>query len=448
MATTRLVRAATAVGAVALSTVGGGVVGTSPWAPKLVALVAASSALLLLPLPLLVSVAVVTTFATRISVSLSSIDLRPEHLVTFALVARVLFGRGIRLTPRQFRAVCAMAGFLFLNVVATALQAPSPAASAPVIGWIALDVILLIGVCGIPEYRDRILRVGIATSTIAGMLAVTVWWLATFGSLRIGVQPDPEYGGYAAYVFSYEANTLGSSLAIWAVIGALVGWPSQRMQWVVQLVALAGILATHTRAALIGYMSAMFLIVLWRRRVSLAVVVGVGATAAVVLFVPAVAPTPPKDVTSKFSHSVDFSSGSGLLRLRNWRLAADDIRGFGYIVGLGTNTYGQRHVEVARGVPVPGYLGNLPLQVFYDVGVIGVLLICAVAISVRRATSRLSWTALALVYVVCSIATSIFWFSLTWLLVGTALSRNVTTGEAAVPSPDRPSGLAPSHPST
>ena len=406
---------------------------------KLVVAAVLLAALLSLPLRALLGAVVVATFATRISLSVGTIDIRPEHFVTCALVARLLYKHGLRLTRRQTQVLAALTAFLVLNIVSTALQAPDPGRSVSILGWIALDIALFAALADIRPYRDQMIRIGVVTSMFAAALAVVVEALATFAGTTIGVQLDPPFG-HAAYVLSYEANTLASSIAIWAVVAALVRWPRRGIQYALQLLAIAGIVATHTRAALIGYVGAMALIAVWRRWLPIPVLATIGVVAASLVFVvPLVTPSAPstlQPVVSKFSHALDFKSGNGLLRVRSWKFAAADMKGSAYFLGLGTNSYGQRHLfTTAPGTTIPGYLGNLPLQIMYDVGILGVVLLAFVVAVVARATSSITWIALGFVYLTCSIATSIFWFSLTWILIALALSRDDSSTDASLRAP-------------
>jgi hypothetical protein len=382
-----------------------------------------------IPFERLLALAVVATFATRIAVPLAGFNVRPEHLVTLVLFIRLLDHGGLRLTGRQSRVLVAFIGFVVLNIGVTIVEAPDAAASVSVIGWLILDVLLFVVVCSLPDYRQALLRTGVASAAMFAVLAVLAWIGAAVAGTSFGVQPDPSYGGYAAYVLSYEANTLSSSLAVWGVVAALIRWPAGRGRVALHLVLTLGILATHTRAALIGYLAALGVIALRRRSLSFPVVIAaVAATAFVVASTTSTLPHVVAPAANKFSQPFNFNSGDGFVRMQTWRAALADMRGPSYVVGLGTNTYGQRHLDPTHpDAPQRAYLGNLPLQAFYDTGFLGVLLLLYVAMSVRLSRSGLAWWSCLLVYLVANVATSVFWFSLTWIL----LAAGLTTADSA-----------------
>ena len=113
--------------------------------------------------------------------------------------------------------------------------------------------------------------------------------------------------------------------------------------------------------------------------------------------------------------------------MESWTTALGDIHGStDVLLGLGLNTFGQRHLDpTVPELDRAAYLGNLPLEIFYDTGLIGVLLIVAAVASMRPLQRERPGRAvgLILIFLVCSITTSTFWFGSTWLLIAMALQR-------------------------
>ena len=121
-------------------------------------------------------------------------------------------------------------------------------------------------------------------------------------------------------------------------------------------------------------------------------------------------------------------AGTGEVRIDGWKTAVGDLRGSGWVFGLGTNSFGQRHVDPTRpDIARSDYLGNLPLEIVYDAGVGGVAIAVAVGwVLVRKGRERHTVIACLCVYVVVSVFTSFFWFAATWLFA--ALSARAECG--------------------
>lgn len=379
--------------------------------------------LLLIPLRALIIVAVAAMFFSRLSVSVADVDFRPEHLVTFVMLLRVaLLGR-LSVTRSQANVLIALVAFVVVNVASTYAHSLDRAASARVIAWLVVDVALFVVFCSITHHRELILRTGIVAAMAASALAMIQSLAATFAGIDAGVQVDASTGGVAAYGVSHEANILASSIAVWATIGAVIRWPARKWQYLLHVLAVGGILAAQTRAALVGYFLAIAVVSVRDRRVPRvvatvsALVVGwlaIGQTLAL--------PQNYDALRLKLTHVVDFESGNGAVRAQVWEQAVQDLQIETIATGLGTNTFGQRHVEVTRpDTATPGYLGNLPLQILYDAGLVGVMLVVCIAAAVVRRTSVGTWLPIGLAYGVASIATSFVWFGLTWTLLALAL---------------------------
>jgi hypothetical protein len=369
---------------------------------------------------------VVATYMTRLDVHVQGHAVRPEHVLTLLLVARLLH---VRSTPSRERTaiVCLSLGFVAANVASTLLFAPAGGESATVISWLVLDVVLVAALLSIPEYVDVILDTGVAVSALAAFAAVSLWTLSYAGGADIGVQPDPAYGGHAAYVLSFEANTLGSSLAVWGVVAAAARRPHGRSRqvWFHLLIA-AGILSSQTRAALVAYLVGLVIIGVGHRRVSITAVAVMFVSVAVLGAGGRGLPTSLAHLSNKFLYTLDVHSRDSSLRLHNASVAIKDLHGLSYVLGLGTNSFGQRHFDSSRpGEQIPAYLGILPLQLLYDSGVVGFFAAALLWLRAARfgRVTRSSTAAVTLAYLICSTATSVLWFSSTWIFLALPLMK-------------------------
>jgi len=390
-----------------------------------IAVVAACLVISLVSLRTAIVGVVLSMFLTRLSIHVGGVDVRPEHVMTIALAVR-LAARGRLQVGKSVAAAVAALGAYLTFAFAALTFAPDPRASLHVLGWLVLDVLLVVALLNVPEYYTVAMRVAIATSAMVSVAACVLWALAATDVARVAVQHDTAYGGYAPYVLSYEANTLASSVAIWAVVAAIVRWPARGLaQVVLHVITVGAILATHTRAALIAYVAAIVVLACARRA---APFVALFAVASVFIAGTAVVSlrqgTSLQELVAKFSNPVDFQSGSGLARARTSRTAVRDLHGMNIVFGLGTNTYGQRHLDPTRpGTQAVGYLGSSALQIVYDGGIIALVLIGFVVASVVRRNDWRVWLPMLLVYGISSAGTSIYWFSITWILVAIGLQR-------------------------
>jgi len=382
---------------------------------------------------------VLSTFLTRLVLPINGYSLRPEHVMTAVVLVHVaLAGNTLRTRSLEWRPVATMVAGLVCYIVwavtVTLLYAPSPRTSSTILVWFALDAVLLYGLTRLDVALTVMLRWGVIAAAVNCFLAIFVWALASTGGPQVMVQVDSSYGGFAAYNGTLEANILASLVACWAIIGLSVP-KGVAPRWAVRSCAvLAPVVAlvTHTRTALLAYLLGLMVLSLSRRGIVRGrarwAVVG-GGFLAVVLVSSGVSGS--NELAYKFSHlfSGNVANFSGNvansdLRVLAARTAISDLGGGSYWFGLGTNSYGQRHLDPSRpDLNIASYLGNLPLQLVYDTGVIGVALLLLSLVFARRGRHRWPGTIpLAVTYGVTSISTSYFWFAATWLFVVIAVS--------------------------
>jgi hypothetical protein len=80
-------------------------------------------------------------------------------------------------------------------------------------------------------------------------------------------------------------------------------------------------------------------------------------------------------IGTQASQALDFANSTGALRLVEWKEALHEVRG-SWLLGLGTNSWGQRHFEITQFGPIPAFLGNWAIRTLYDSGIAGLALLC------------------------------------------------------------------------
>jgi hypothetical protein len=387
----------------------------------------------------LVLILIVTTFVTRFRIVVGGFHFMPEHVVL--LIALTSLAMSMRLdrvwAVLRSPTVLLLGLFIAWGGAVSFMRAPERTSSLAIVGWLALDWLILVLVMAAIEDSAKIERVGAAAAVGAAAVAIVLWMLSSAGLIAFGTQHETLTGAPAAYGLSFEANILASTMAIWLFL-ILTGARSARFRVLAFGLLGTALVLSLTRAAIIGLVLGLVVWALLEGKVATGRVLRSLAAAAVAIAVlSVVAPSVTSPFTKKIAAAVDFSSGTGQLRVQSWDTALGDIHGAGdALLGLGMNTFGQRHLdptvpELDRGY----YLGNLPLEIFYDTGFVGVLLILAALATMRPLRREHPGRAVGLIvlYLVCSIATSTFWFGSTWLLIAMALHRR--TSRQPAPSP-------------
>ncbi len=410
---------------VAVAVVAGGAIGGAGLVkPVLVVLAAAS--LQLLGWQRLTVLLIGSTFVTILRVDFLGATFRLEHVVLLAtVVALVVAGReqSLFVAARERTAVL-FAAFVLWSALVSALQSVSPGESLLIVGWLALDWLFLVVLLATSRDAASVARTSVNFAAVAAIAGIVCWVAARTAGTTFGVSGETR--GTAASGLSFEPNLLGATLAFWIFV-AFVGLPSLRRRataWFVT-VGVVAVALSLTRAAMVGLGLGL---AMWaglsgsgaRLRLLRLLLAGTVVAVVIVLIAPQVA----GPVSRNAAEALDFGTGTGKDRLESWRTAVADLRGFNLVVGLGTNSFGQRHLEpTLPTTPTPAYLANLPLQILYDAGIIGAALLMAVVASILTARRLRDGRALGLlvVYVVCASATSPFWYGTTWVLVAIAV---------------------------
>lgn len=376
----------------------------------------------------LLPVLIGSTFVTRFRPELLGLNFLPEHVVLAAcLVALLIGGRHTAVVAAATdRSVLLLGAFVAWSAVVSIVRSPQPTPSLQIVGWLALDWLLLVAVLASTDDPRTIARQGTRWLGGAATIAIALWVAASAGAISFGVQLESTVGAQGAYGLSYESNILAATLAVWAFVALTCpGIVPRRARNLIVVLAGMAIALSLTRAAVVGLAAGLLVWALMEGLLGWRVVVRMCAvTVGVIGLSYVVAPNVVAPIATKAGRLFDFGSGNGQLRVSEWKKSLGDISGADWLVGLGTNSYGQRHLDPTRpDLRIPAYLGNLPLQVVYDSGIVGAGLLCGAVVRVIPKTRRQAARALGLltVYVACAVATSPFWFGTTWVLMAMAV---------------------------
>lgn len=369
---------------------------------------------------------VLSMFVTRLSGDVGGLTFRPEMFGGILAVISLLTQRGERrIAVPSAISIAAVLTWLAGGILSSALNSPELGKSIGVIVWCGLSVSSAVWVSQHPRLWPLMLRVGAWAAFASAVLSIAFWAAASAGVAEVGVQIDPTYGGYASFVTSIEANVLAGLLCLWGLVAAWnpLGAIGQICRRALVLTAPIAILATHTRAALVAYVLGL-VIVFVARRGARALVLGATGTGGVIGVV--LLATSADSGLSKFTSLLDTSGGTGKLRLQvNGSALEEWLGSTQHLIGLGWNSFGQRHVDPTRPfLNIPGYIGNLPLQIIYDGGLLALVAVAiavlAVAWNALRTKTLAVMVMLSVPYLLFSLSTSVLWLFETWFWVGLA----------------------------
>jgi hypothetical protein len=377
----------------------------------------------------LASALVAATFATRFTIDVVGLNLRPENVLVVALLVALL---ACPQSPRSVRTVISRGPVLLLGAyvlwlsVVSALIPPDPLASLAIVGWLALDWLLLVVLVASFIHAGSLEDTGTKWASVTFAIATVLYFVGD--SIGFGVQEahDTVAGVKSAHGLAHEANILGSTAAIWLFI--VITSPSRAEGWSRKLVVPLGsfiLIVSFTRSAVVALLVGL---AWWgfaegyRARRQLMARTGVVLIVAVAALV--ALPSLGAPVLTKFARIAKVNEATGKARVDSVSQGMEDLElsGHGWVTGLGANSFGQRHSAfTAQGSE--GYLGVLPVQLLYDGGIVGVLLLLAAFGAIRplRLRQRARGLGLLVVFLVAALATSPFWFGSTWVLVALAV---------------------------
>jgi len=334
---------------------------------------------------------------------------------------------------RQFRRpeIQLLIVYLALNYASSLAFSPDKASSLNICIWLTLNlVIVALALALFEDDKQALFRRMYVGAFIVVATGVGGWALAVTTGNTMGAILDPVQGVRARGV-SFEPNILAGSAAMWTLILLTQQRRLRKSEWLLIALAVAAIPLSTTRSALVALAAGLgiFALRMGTRVLRLIPIALAGVVALTVL--QTALPGALLSITDKFG-DMGFTNQTSSYRLNSWVAAVKEMSGTDWLVGKGTNSFGQRHFDPTHpGEHLPYYLGNLPLATVYDVGLLGgaVLIAVALILVVRKGPDRhLARRVAALVtFLLLSIGTSPFFFSTYWLFIALALARSKVT---------------------
>jgi O-Antigen ligase len=286
----------------------------------------------------------------------------------------------------------------------------------------------------------RLALAGAALGAGIGVLALLAH-LAAGTAFGIDFRYHAQAGGAPAVNgLAYEHDIFGSTcafaaLAFFVLLRERSTLFTRRWTGIFFAMSFVGMLVSLARGAWLGFGAVFVLYFLVRRRrvrararmVRTALVLLLLALVGAGLFYVANTPDTASgqqnpiftSVTVQGQNILNLSSGTGAGRIRKYREAVAEAWNESPLIGLGTNSFGQRHYHPSRQTfpyLAPAYLESLYVRTFYDSGVAGLLLLVAFFLTVLWPDRWLStartdlavlarallfgWTVLAVAYAV------------------------------------------------
>lgn len=381
-------------------------------------------------------VQVASLYVTRFRGGIGGVRLLPEHAVALTLVvSAIVTGRLQELVRAAKSKPLVLTGaYIVWGACVSTLASPEPGASLAIAAWLALSWVIAVNLLAFGGTTARLQRQLVSWAGVAAWVAVLLYVGDRLFDFGVGLQLEPNTGSRALFGVAWEANILASTLAaaLFLAVTARRDVISKRMlAWCAPPMIVAILLAL-TRAALLGLVLGLACWAVLSRGAALRRFLAWTVLACLLVAALAVvSPATLRPIQEKVQLLVDTNSQTGHNRIEDWQTAIDDIDSESAAIGLGLNSFGQRHLDRTRpDDPTPGYLGSLPLQVVYDTGLVGVLLLGGALVSVwpsTRATRRRA-IGLIIVVLVSTTATSTFWFGSTWALVALAARSRAREG--------------------
>jgi O-antigen ligase len=411
----------------------------------------------------------ISAILNRFEIPFGEINLRPDQVVLIPVVAGVALRAGLvtmgmrrsGVRPRrQAVSVAVFSGFalyILINALSSFLFSPQPTESYQIVIWFTLSFLafttayFVIGrYVSVREAFYLVLALGFISAAVGIVFSVL---FALTGS-TLGIQQDPNFKLAGTF---FEANIFGSFQAFAAIGGLAVlqlgevrgkvyGWVATGT--VLSIFALA---LSFTRAAWLGFLLGLIVLAFFQLRGGrfMFLLARVGWLVGIVLLILALAGLF-EDLSARFASIDDLSTGTAAYRVERYETALEEWRS-APVLGLGTNSYGQRHLDPSQNYG-PDYLPGLFIATLYDVGIVGLIFLLAIFAVivgalirvVRSRNAEQRFIALALLCGVTALlvsyqATNAFWFSYSWIIFAIAfrLYESVRLHRVALGS-DRP----------
>jgi O-antigen ligase len=391
---------------------------------------------------------------------IAGVHLRPDQIVlvpvligiTPRLVMELLEllsqpNRSLRVPTLSLVVFSGLVLYISINLLSSYLFSPQFWESFQIVAWFVLSLLafattyLLVGrYVSLPEAFFAVLISGF----ISGAIGDCFYLLFKLTGSTVGVQlPDVATGSiYKATGTFLEANLFGSFQAFTVVAAIALLSAGKKIKRSASVLLILGtavsaiaLALSLTRAAWLGAICGLLLLVLFQLRSGRSLALLLRFAVVALVSVATLAPTGLLgSVVARFRDiGTSESSGTLAFRVERFKIALQEWPS-SPILGLGTNSYGQRHWDPTQEY-APDYLPNLILATLYDTGLLGLLTLLAVfAVLVGALISvtlrgKPSWRrALALAMLCGTVvlfisyqATNGFWFSYVWIVLAIAV---------------------------
>ncbi|MDZ7910275.1 MAG: O-antigen ligase family protein [Rhodococcus sp. (in: high G+C Gram-positive bacteria)] len=377
---------------------------------------------------IVMSTIVLAAMWTGFQLPVAGINTRLDTLLMPAGILSALlngYGPQIKKSLRE-PVVLLLIAFIGVNALSSVVFAVDPGDSLRIVIWYGSNlVILVLALACWANSRERLYRllfVGAVVNVFAGLLG----WFNIASGGTWGGYTDGIYGARTSGI-AFEANILAGICAIWLLIAIT---STKKLHWFVWATILVGAgvtIMTNTRAAVIAVVVGVLLYFVFRGRKSLRILPVLIAVSAGAYAVKLFDPDTYEQIVGKLSN-VQFDNDTAVYRYNVWDIASTEPQGWSILLGMGTNSYGQRHLDPTDLTNTKAaYIGNLPLQTYYDVGIAGVaILAVAVFLVWRRGSpySRQRRLAILAGFLIISTACSPFFFAYFWLLIALSLAKD------------------------
>jgi len=384
-------------------------------------------------------------YVTRYRAGFGPFRLLPEQLVAVVMLVSAVVTGQLRaaITAARSKPMVLTAAFIGWGACVSVLASPDPVKSLGIAVWLGLSWLIAVNLIAFGGSSARLQRQLVVWGGVAAWIALVMYACDRLLGTGIALQPEFNTGREALHGVAWEANILASTLAgaLFLAVSARREVISRRTLWLTVPPMLVAVFMALTRGAVLGLALGL---VVWTAmsggRALRRLVAWFAMGALLVGAVAIVSPATLRPVEEKLSLLVDTSSGTGKGRIDLWETALHDIHGHSWVLGLGLNSFGQRHLDPTRpDDPTPAYLGSLPLQVLYDTGLVGALLLAGALVSVwpRDRTTRRRAIGLLVVVLISTTATSTLWFGSTWALIAMAAQSRAEWRASRPPTASR-----------
>ena len=394
----------------------------------------------------------------RFDIFVGGVHLRPDQLV----IAPVLIGLAPRLAtevlrrlsqPNQRLHMPALSLVVFssfvlyiaINLLSSYLFSPQFWESFQIVAWFVLSLLAFATTYFVVgKYvgtREAFFAV-LVSGFISGAIGIVFFVLFKITGSMVGIQPpdvatDPVFKAYGTFL---EANLFGSFQGFTVVAGIAVLSAGEKMKRYTSILLILGttvsaiaLALSFTRAAWLGAIFGVFLLALFQLRTGRSIALLLRFAVVGIVSIAALAPTGLLGNVIERFQDISESSGTLAFRLERFRLALQEWPS-SPILGLGTNSYGQRHWDPTQNY-APDYLPNLVLATLYDTGLLGLMTLLVVFIALAGALigatlhGDTGWQRVMALGMLCGLAvlfvsyqaTNGFWFSYVWIILALAV---------------------------